>query len=311
MLNNEIIGEAAANLQRSDLAEVGLGDGRCGFSINFHRPIDVKYLPFVVVRLEGSDAELPRWAPTGFVEFFKSLYASYPMAGRSRSVFGGLWTDRTDAGAMLRGKVDIGVIREDEAAFIIGLIQDGVTILRDLPPIAVVSGLDLHLINSALPASVVRTIELILEDRPVVLNAEILRNHRPIGQASAELQLPSPAECLIVLAPLTAQGVQFDVVRESHRLPEFSRDGSSRWINPLTLRKDDVDLCLHGLLDRHVIQVNSLAIVGPGSLHITHCSSDTETLRLLVVPARGVPIRRLCEEGREEAVTSQGVRVWI
>ena len=108
MLNREIIGEAVANLYRSDLAEVGFGDGNIGFSIAFYRPIDSLYLPFVVVRPEGSDAELPRWTPTGFVEFFKAVYAAYPMTGRPRTIFGGLWTDRTDAAAVLKGKTDIG-----------------------------------------------------------------------------------------------------------------------------------------------------------------------------------------------------------
>lgn len=311
MLNREIIGEGVANLYRSDLAEVGLGDGNCGFDIKFYRVIDPQYLPFVVVRLEGSDAELPRWTPTGFVEFFKALYIAHPVAGRPRSVFGGLWSDRTDAAAILKGKSDIGLISEEDAAIIARLIHQGIIVFPDVQPDTTDGELSTGVISSVLNDDVVRVLQLILEDRAVVLSAEIVRTHRPIGQASAELQLPSPGECLVVLAPLSSDPVQVDVVRDSHRLPEFNRDGVSRWVAPTALGASDADLDQQGVLDRHVLPPNCTAIVGPGVLHSVRCGSETDALRLLVVPARGVPLRLLYDGSRQETNTPNGVRICL
>lgn len=311
MLNQDIIGEAVANLHRPDLEKVGFGNGRCGFSIKFYRQIDPAYLPFVVVRPEGADTELPRWTPTGFVEFFCALYAAYPMCGRSRSVFGGLWTDRTDAAAQLKGKADIGLVPEEDVAAIASLIHQGIVIFRDGPSVAVGEELSADIIDPVLTAGIVRVLQLILDDRVVVVGAEIVSDRRPIGQASAERQLPSPGECLVVLAPLSGHPVAIDIVRDSQGLPEFNRDGISRWVNPEALTAGHADLQQHGLLDRYVLQPGSLAIIGPAVLHTAHCDSETEALRLLVVPARAVPLQVADDQARQETVTTNGVRIWL
>lgn len=311
MLDREIIGESVANLHRNDLAEVGFGDGYCGFTIKFHRPIDPMYLPFVVVRLEGSDTELPRWTPTGFAEFFKALYAVHPMAGRSRSVFGGLWTDRTDAAAVLKGKADIGAIADEDVAAIGQLIHQGIAVFQNVPPITAGGQPSADTINAVLTADIVRMLQRVLDDRVVVLKAEILSTRRPIAQASAELQLPSPGECLVVLAPLSPYPVLIDTVRHSHFLPEFSPDGASRWVSPVALKASHADLSQHGLLDRHVLERGSLAVIGPGLLHAAQCSSEMVALRLLVVPARGIPLHLVYDAERQEAVTENGVRIWL
>ncbi len=97
ILNHELLGEVAANVHRSDLAAAGLGEGNCGFTITLLRPIEARYLPFIVVKPEGGDVELPRSTLSGFSEYFTGIYASYPVVGRHRTVLGGLW--RTDGQA--------------------------------------------------------------------------------------------------------------------------------------------------------------------------------------------------------------------
>ena len=87
IINNEVIGDALANLDRPDLVGVGLGDGNCGFMINPLREIDPLYLPFIAVKVQGGDVELPRSGALGFGEFFSKLYRQHPGAGRPRSVF--------------------------------------------------------------------------------------------------------------------------------------------------------------------------------------------------------------------------------
>jgi len=98
---HEIIGDALASEHRSDLAAIGLAEGNCGFTIRFYRQGAPLYLPFVPIKVDGGDTELARTGQLGFAEFFSALYSAHPSVGRSRSVLGGLWTDRTDAAAIL------------------------------------------------------------------------------------------------------------------------------------------------------------------------------------------------------------------
>src|ERR1700761_1909947 len=44
LLNNAVIGESVANVHRADLAAVGMGDGNCGYKIDFYQEIDERYL---------------------------------------------------------------------------------------------------------------------------------------------------------------------------------------------------------------------------------------------------------------------------
>ncbi len=78
MLDGRVIGEAPAELPRPDLASAGLGDGRCGFQIAFYDAVDPGLLPFVAVRPQGGDVELPRTNLTGFGEYFRALHARFP-----------------------------------------------------------------------------------------------------------------------------------------------------------------------------------------------------------------------------------------
>ncbi len=66
LLNHAIIGEAVADLHRGDLASVGLGDGNYGFHIDFYNAIDVGAMPFVVVKVEDGDLDVPRSTQSGY-----------------------------------------------------------------------------------------------------------------------------------------------------------------------------------------------------------------------------------------------------
>lgn len=107
LLDHAVIGEAVADLHRGDLTAVGLGDGNYGFHIEFYNAIDVLAVPSVVVKLDDGDLDVPRVTELEYSEFFQMLYRQHPTAGRHRSVYGGLWTDRTDGAALLRGRVAI------------------------------------------------------------------------------------------------------------------------------------------------------------------------------------------------------------
>jgi hypothetical protein len=312
ILNHEILGEAKANIHRPDLAAAGLGDGKSGYVISLFRPIDPLYLPFIAVKIDGGDAELPRAPLLGFAEYFSSLYASHPTAGRSRSVFGGLWTDRTDAAALLRGKIEIGQIVPATVASVAQLIHDGVAIfdLREVPEqaawlhkLAEKAG-DLVEDTSLLPV-----LRAVLEDNPLVVKVDWVGDgDMDFSQPSVRNPSPSPAECVEVIVPL-GEPVALDVVRDSHRLPEFTPLGVSRWAS----RAGSAGVSLaagHGLLDCKSLRPGQAAVVGPGSLFRIRMEGDSATVRILCLPCRGLPVALAMNGARRESSRASAMRVW-
>jgi hypothetical protein len=311
VLNNEILGEAVAEADRPDLARVGIGDGRCGFTIDFHRVIDAAYLPFVVVRPEGGDVELPRWSAAGFAEFFRALYQAYPLAGRSRSVFGGLWTDRTDAAAMLRGKLAVGQIDETSADVVGELIKHGVALLaggervstRALREATAAEAAALLLAGARVQA----LLHAVLEDVPVVFRAgAVAPGANGFVQPSMESGLPLPNECLAVVAPTGGEPVEIDIVRASHDFPEFTRDGFSRWVDARAASGLEALLAEHGMLDRLEVKPGVLALIGPGLLYRLVADAETRAVKLLLTAARAVPVSMAAK-----ARSGGGIRVWV
>ncbi len=311
MLNREIIGEAIADMYRSDLETAGFGDGHCAYMIRFYRRIDPAQLPFIVVRPEGSDLELPRGIATGYVPFFNALHQAYPSVGRYRSVYGGLWTDRTDAAAVLRGKLAIGQLDPEDAGPVGRLIASGVAVVPGLTTFRRLSLLTAELLGMVVNQRILRLLQGVLESNPAVLNAEILYSSQSMLQPSADTTLPSPAECLLLVMPTGDQAALIDVVRNSHGLPEFMRNGRSRWLHQPTLGAGGVDLQQSGVLDSHEVKPGSIAIIGPGVLHWLRCEPQDSVLRLRVVPSRGVPAQMAQDEGRVQTIMANGLQVWL
>lgn len=313
LCGGRIIGEATADAYRHDLAEAGLGDGSCGFEIAFYDRLDPALLPFVSIRPRGGDVELPRYAAAGFADFFRSLHARHPAAGRHRSVFGGLWTDRTDARQLLAGRIAAGTAPAELAAPLGALIATGHVVLRNalapagLPEaalarcepgepigaegegrVALAALADLLFRDVAL-----RPLRAVLDDQPLCTRIVPLRGvESGFLQASAAEALPSPAECLLLVA--VAGGIAtLDIVRDSHALPEFTADGRSRW----TVASADaaLDLALGQGLSIEQVDLSpaDLVIVGPGTLHRLRTEGEATALRAWILPRRVTPARFL------------------
>ncbi len=285
VLNQEIIGEALAENHRPDLAAAGLGNGNSGYVIKLFRQIDPLYLPFISVKVNGGDAELPRAPQLGFVDFITSFHRANPSAGRHRSLLGGLWTDRTDAGALLRGKTQIGQIDNSVGAILDQLINRGFATLqlKKTPSVgAWLSGLQdaaLLLTQDAALAGVLRTA---FEDVALVAKAEWVEPGEVLlAQPSTRNASPSAAECLDIVVPLGG-GVKLDVVRESHKLPEFTPNGASRWSDPAAHAVN-----AHHFLDSYALEPGTVAIIGAGTIYAPRCKSESSVVRILAVPARG------------------------
>lgn len=311
ILNTEIIGEAVANLSRPDLKEAGFGDGKCGFDIRFRRPIGAVYLPFVVVKLDGCDLEFPRWHPTGLVEFFSAVYRGHPASGRHRSVFGGLWTDRVNAAAVLRGKLDAEQVDPQDGPTLNALIDNGVVVLNERERLPEASQVSAGLVSSLFEIETLRPLMAILEDRPVVLSAGIVSEPQPLGQPSTLSELGGQNECLVLVAPLGSQEVQLEVVRASHCFPEFTVQGRSRWLDANGADGYLDGLRQGGFLDVFNVPPGSVAVVGPGTLQRIRCEAGAQALRLVVVPGRGVPAHLLADSTRKETAVGDRVRAWL
>ena len=100
--------------------------------------------------------------------------------------FGGLWTDRTDAAAVLKGKTAIGQIGSAAAAAIAPLVHSGISVFasgaklgsRQTPAEFAASMVDDQLTLAVLRA--------VLEDNPIVLNASNPETENPAQLGAIE-----------------------------------------------------------------------------------------------------------------------------
>jgi len=322
LLDGRVIGETLAAQDRPDLLAAGLGDGRCGFALAFHdAPIDPGLLPFVSIRPRGGDVELPRTNLTGFGDFFRSVHARHPGAGRSRSVFGGLWTDRTDARRLLAGRVATGATPAELHETLRDFIGEGHLILREAlapclaPPAGLpasgqpLAGAAARGLLEALPgmvftAATLRLLRAILDDHPTLHRVVPGLDPRRTGfeQPSAAEALPSPAECLLLVFGLSAQvpgpGLRLDIVRGSHELPEFTPHGRSRWLAEAPSDREPAALELArefgASVETVAIGPRDIALLGPGMLHrLRTPPAGVVALRAWCLPARISPTRML------------------
>ena len=323
LLDGRVIGETLAEQDRPDLLAAGLGDGRCGFALAFHEaPIDPALLPFVSIRPRGGDVELPRTNLTGFGDFFRTVHARHPGAGRQRSVFGGLWTDRTDARRLLAGRTATGATPAELQDTLRDFIGEGYLILRGAlapglaPPAGLAPGRPLAASDGAatlallerLPgmvftAATLRLLRAILDDHPTLhrIVPGIDEQRTGFEQPSAAEALPSPAECLLLVFGLSGQaasGLRLDIVRGSHELPEFTGHGRSRWLADTPADREPAALELAREFGASVETVEigprDIALLGPGVLHrLRPPPAGVLALRAWCLPARISPTRML------------------
>jgi hypothetical protein len=322
LFDGRIIGEAVADQHRADLAAAGFGDGLCGFSMSFYEPIDPAMLAFVSVKPRGGDVELPRTALSGFGDFFRSVHARHPGAGRNRSVFGGLWTDRTDAAQVLAGRIAAGSTSADLAATLGALVNQGFVVLRNALAPAVLTAAEAEALDAMEPGRPVtpegdgrallsalagvffrevalRPLRAALDDNPICYRIVPVRGTEPsFGQASTAEALPSPAECLALVAcGRGSAGLTLDVVRGSHTLPEFTSDGRSRWITAGAGAGIEIAIAQGASVDQVELGPLDLAILGPGTQHRLRVAEEGVGLRAWVTPRRVTPVRFLAGEG--------------
>lgn len=317
LINDQVVGRSVADLLRPDLAAAGLGDGKCGFEVQFQNALDPLFLPYVQVMLAGTDLELRRRIGAGFRDYFRALHQKFPRAGRAASVLGGLWTDRTDAAAILKGRADIGLVASRDANCIARYIQDGAVMVprREEKKLLPVKSADRDVPTSVAETlfdeDLLRLIRIVFDDHPVAMRADILEVDEPdFGQMSSLEELPSPAECMGLIFPASEQATSVDVVRGGHRFPEFLPNGLSRWTHAAAEFTASQTLSADLPVDRYAVARGSAILVSPGAL-CKVSAANGRAIKVLLLPSRLSLLRFHKKAPRGELTHASGARIWV
>lgn len=299
VLHHRVIGEALADIYRHDLAAVGFGDGRCGFTIDFDMPIEPTYLPLVTVRPTGGDVELPRFSTSGFTDFLSGLYTALPLAGRQKSVFGGLWTDRIDALSLLASRKSIGRFSDEAARVLEHFIVHGHAVIDlpygDAPDIegADVSDLERtlggvffrHLVQDVLTAA--------FDDVPVLTSGNVLHDsQREFRQPPTGHGLSSPVESIALIASNGHSPSSIELIRDSHNFPDFTSTGEPRWLLPSGSAALAHAASLGAPIEILTLRANQVALIAGGTLYRALHPSADGTIEALTIPRRRQPVRQ-------------------
>ncbi len=315
VLHGRIIGEARAALYRPDIEKAGLGDGFCGFDLPFSEPVRDGELHFVTVQPRGSNLSIPRTSDDTYRDLVGALTRRYPGAGRSRTVLGGLWTDRTDALQILAGRLGTGACPAGAMPDLRRLIADGFVALR-LPEGAGLqrSALDALLDRgerdgdasrdaAAQVARVVVTeglaalLKAAFDDVPVAYAFQLVpEGEGRFAQAAAFEAFTSPAESVAVYVPMAGTPGRLDHVLDSHEFPEFGRDGTSRWTGEGTPALPMIAAAQERPVESHDLGPDRMTVVGPGLIHRVLPSEPGAVLRIVFAPKRNTPVRFLTSE---------------
>ena len=298
VLHHRVIGEVLADTYRRDLAEVGFGDGRCGFNIDFAMPIERAYVPLVTVRPFGGDVELPRYSTSGFSDLLSSLFAALPLTGRPKSVFGGLWTDRTDALSLLQGRRQLDRFSDEVGQALERLIVRGHVVL-DVPYGSAphIEGDDVSDLERSLGGLFFRplvqdVLTAAFDDVPVVIDGRIVHeSKREFRQPCTEQGLSSPVESLAFLASSGHSLTSIEIVRDSHNFPDFTPSGTPRWLLPAGAPALSHAATLGAPIEIVTLRANQLALISSGTLYRPMHSSADRTIEALMIPRRRQPVR--------------------
>ena len=342
-LNDEIIGETVADLYRPDLHHVGLGDGHCGFQMAFGRPLSEAQLPFVKIKPEAIDLSLSLTEKTIYLDLLHALMKHAEGAGRSRSVLGGFWTDRTDAAQVLTGRIAVGACPAELQPMLQELIHNGFVVL---PGVLAPEGLQARDAEALAPLAMrrratggdaeaglkdlldgmakllfrdtaVRLLRTIFDDLPVVYRLDGLTEETAFHQAAVVEATPSPAECMLLYAGAPGGGSgggasRLEYIRDSHELGEFGPSGLSRWTKEgageLGLLAEKQGLSITEVEFSHL----DLVVVGPGLVHRVPGVVGAPLLRAFAAPRRVTPSRFLSGEASwTEATHVSGARLRV
>ncbi|MGQ4275124.1 hypothetical protein [Terrihabitans sp. B22-R8] len=292
-LFGRVIGETVAEGPRPDLAAAGLGDGRCGFELYYHQPVPDDLVPFICVKPLGGDVNLPLANTSPYIAQANELRALYPGAGWTRSVYGGLWTDRSDARRILAGRLATGSLPAEAVNVLRDYIDDGYVVLDGAAPLAE----DARSRPSAEALAdrffgepQLTLLKGLFDDLPAIFAVDDVTKVSPFGQPSATADLAAPNEVVALISAGGSGTILVDIIQDSQALPEFTVQGKSRWLeNDISA----IDLAIASGASIRTIDLGAddLMVVAPGTLYRLRVGSNGLALVCLATAARHSPLR--------------------
>ncbi len=101
--------------------------------------------------------------------------------------------------------------------------------------------------------------------------------------------MPSPAECLLLLTPIGGVDCEVDIIVGSHRFPEFTADGRSRWVDKDASSAADMAVQNGASVQTVSLGEGGILLLGPGTLFRTRVSGGSKCVACLAVPNRADP----------------------
>lgn len=300
-LNGAVIGEAKAILSRPDLASVGFHDGNCGFDLHFYHPISPADLGAVTVHPRDSSLAIPRTSNDSYLDIIEAVTKKYPGSGRSRTLYGGLWTDRTDSLQILSGKLSAGLCAAEVFSDLRALISDGLVAI----PVPAPNSADgaakkrdlAELAPRFLNERVAAFLKYAFDDTPVANRIDILTaTDERYLQTGAIEPMSSPAECVACYFSLDGQGSRIDYVLDSHELPEFGKRGLSRWTAEGSVSLPIIAASSERPVRGLALEAGRCVFVGPGLIHRCVPAQGQSVARVLLAPKRVTPLRLLAND---------------
>jgi hypothetical protein len=215
---------------------------------------------------------------------------------------------------MLKAKTEIGQIGPEVAAVIGDLIHLGIAIVEPADesgarPVVKVEADEAAVLLEAPP--LLPVLRAVLDDNPLVIGVTPCRGDTALVQASAESRIPSAAECLVVVTPSAERDIGIEIVRDSHKLPEFTPSGVSRWASSQIHAGIEIAAEQQGLIARYDLPAGATAIIGPGTIYRLRCGDGAEGVKMACIPCRATPMRLATDGNRTEIVRQSGVRLWV
>jgi hypothetical protein len=69
------------------------------------------------------------------------------------------------------------------------------------------------------------------------------------------------------VAPFAEAEITVEIVRDGHRLPEFTPAGVSRWASPQPHAALELAVLQQGLITQYALPPGAAAIIGPGTIY--------------------------------------------
>jgi hypothetical protein len=87
--------------------------------------------------------------------------------------------------------------------------------------------------------------------------------------------------------------------------------GASRWASGHVHAGIEIAAAQQGVLLRYELPAGAVAVIGPGTIYRLRCGDGADGMKLLIAPARALPVSLAQTADRKEIVRETGVRLFV